>query len=58
MYKDNNISRRQADYILIIDNEFGRIANDYQGLFLDVIDALNHVLTNHYTRRSWFQFWN
>jgi len=56
MYKDNDISRSQADYILIIDNEFGRIANDYQGLFVDVIDALNH--TNNRTRRSWLQLWN
>ena len=58
MYRDNEISRSQADYILIIDNEFGRIANDYQGLFVDVIDALNHVQSNHRTRRSWFQLWN
>lgn len=56
MYKDNDVSRSQADYILIIDNEFGRIANDYQGLFVDVIDALNH--TNNRTRRSWLQLWN
>jgi hypothetical protein len=58
MYRDNNISRRQADYILIIDNEFGRIANDYQGLFVDVIDALNYLHSNNRTRRSWFQLWN
>jgi hypothetical protein len=56
MYRDNKISRRSADYILIIDNEFGRIANDYQGLFVDVVDALNH--TNNRTRRSWLKFWN
>ena len=43
MYRDNNISRRTADYIIIIDNEFGRIANDYQGLFIDVLDALKNI---------------
>lgn len=60
IYRDNNVSRSEADYILIIDNEFGRIANDYQGLFVDVIDALNYVhqSTNTTRRRSWFKLWN
>jgi len=61
IYRDNNVSRSDADYILIIDNEFGRIANDYQGLFLDVIDALNYVHKsniNSTRRRSWFKLWN
>ena len=43
MYRDNNISRNAADYVIIIDNEFGRIANDYQGLFIDVLDALKNI---------------
>ena len=58
MYRDNNISRSDADYIVIIDNEFGRIANDYQGLFNDVLDALKNIKDIRPTRRSWFKFWN
>jgi len=60
MYRDTGLSRHQADYILIIDNEFGRLANDYQGLFVDVLDALNYLhQSNNTTRRgSWFKLWN
>jgi hypothetical protein len=58
MYRDNNISKRDADYILIIDNQFGRIANDYQGLFIDVLDALKNIKSKNTTRRSWYKFWN
>ena len=55
MYRDNHISKNKADYILIIDNEFGRIANDYQGLFIDVVEALKNI---NKTRRGWFRLWN
>ena len=58
MYRDTGVSRRHADYILIIDKEFGRLANDYQGLFLDVIDALNYVHKQDTRRRSWFKLWS
>jgi hypothetical protein len=48
MYRDNNISRSTADYVIIIDNEFGRIANEYQGLFIDVLNGLKNIKMNSY----------
>jgi hypothetical protein len=57
MYRDNDISKSKADYIIIIDNEVGRIANDYQGLFNDVLDALKNIKSKNTTRRSWYKFW-
>jgi hypothetical protein len=30
MYRDNNISRNAADYVIIIDNEFGRKNNRFK----------------------------
>ena len=57
MYRDNGISRSKADYIIIIDNEVGRIANDYQGLFNDVLEALKNIKSKNTTRRAWYKFW-
>ena len=57
MYRDNGISRSKADYIIIIDNEIGRIANDYQGLFNDVLEALKNIKSKNTTRRAWYKFW-
>ena len=57
MYRDNGISRSKADYIIIIDNEIGRIANDYQGLFNDVLETLKNIKSKNTTRRAWYKFW-
>ena len=61
IFKNNNISKKDADYICLIDKQIGRLANKKDGLFTDTLRGLKQLTrskTNRTTRRrSWFRLW-